>query len=319
MRVLVTGGSGFIGSNFIRFLIEKHPNNEIVNIDKLTYAGNIENLRDIENHKNYSFVQGDICEKDKVKDLVSNCDIIVNFAAESHVDRSIESSYEFIKTNIFGTHNLLEAARLNSNKRFHHISTDEVYGSLGEKGLFSENTNYDPRSPYSASKASADHLVMSYFHTYNLPVTITNCSNNYGPYQHPEKLIPLFITNLIEGKQVPVYGTGSNVRDWLFVKDHCTAIDLVIQKGNLGETYCIGGDCEKTNFEITKLLLSKFNLDEERIDYVKDRKGHDFRYAIDASKIKRQLGWSPDYEFSEGIEETIKWYQDNRIWWSSLK
>lgn len=319
MRVLVTGGSGFIGSNFIRFLIEKYPNHEIVNIDKLTYAGNIENLRDIENHKNYSFVKGDICEKDKVEDLVSNCDIIVNFAAESHVDRSIASSYEFIKTNILGTHNLLEAARLNGNTRFHHISTDEVYGSLGEKGLFSENTNYDPRSPYSASKASADHLVRSYFHTYNLPVTITNCSNNYGPYQHPEKLIPLFITNLIEGKQVPVYGTGSNVRDWLFVKDHCAAIDLVIQKGNLGETYCIGGDCEKTNFEITKLLLSKFNLDEERIDYVKDRKGHDFRYAIDASKIKRQLGWSPDYEFSEGIEETIKWYQDNRIWWSPLK
>jgi len=319
MRLLVTGGCGFIGSNFIRFLLHKYPDYEIINLDKLTYAGNINNLKDLESNRNYNFYNGDICDKDLVNSLVSNCDIIVNFAAESHVDRSIDSSYDFIKTNIVGTHILLEAARLNNRKRFHHISTDEVYGSLEESGFFDEETNYKPHSPYSASKASADHLVMAYYHTYNLPVTITNCSNNYGPYQHPEKLIPLFITNLIQSKKVPVYGNGKNVRDWLFVEDHCIAIDLVINKGIIGETYCIGGDCEKTNLEITSFLLDYFNFGDEMIDYVDDRKGHDYRYAIDFSKISENLGWSPKYNFSEAMVQTIKWYQSHVDWWSPLK
>jgi len=319
MHFLITGGCGFIGSNFIRYLIERYPESKIFNIDKLTYAGNLENLHSIEKNKNYHFIKGDICDKELVNNLVSEADIIVNFAAESHVDRSIENSHEFIMTNIVGTHNLLEAAKNNGNKRFHHISTDEVYGSLGNEGFFSEQTNYDPHSPYSASKASADHLVMAYYHTHKLPVTITNCSNNYGPYQHPEKLIPYFITNLMEGKKVPVYGTGTNVRDWLFVTDHCKAIDLVINKGKLGETYCIGGDCEKTNIEITKILISAFNMGPEMIDFVEDRKGHDFRYAIDFSKITKELGWSPSYSFKDGIKETVNWYKTNDSWWRSLK
>ncbi len=319
MRFLITGGCGFIGSNFIRYLIDFYPESKIFNIDKLTYAGNLENLHSVEKNKNYHFIKGDICDKELVNNLVSKADIIVNFAAESHVDRSIENSHEFIMTNILGTHNLLEAAKNNGNKRFHHISTDEVYGSLGKEGFFSEQTKYDPHSPYSASKASADHLVMAYYHTHKLPVTITNCSNNYGPYQHPEKLIPYFITNLMDGKKVPVYGTGTNVRDWLFVTDHCKAIDLVINKGKLGETYCIGGDCEKTNIEITEILISAFNMGPEMIEFVEDRKGHDFRYAIDFSKITKELGWSPSYSFKDGIKETVNWYKTNDSWWRALK
>lgn len=319
MKLLITGGSGFIGSNFIKFIVSKYPEYQIVNLDKLTYAGNPANLKDLEQNPNYSFIEGDICDKKLVNHIVKNVDLIVNFAAESHVDRSIAKSDEFITTNILGTHNLIEAARRNGNKRFHHISTDEVYGSLGPKGFFTENTNYDPHSPYSASKASADHLVMAYFHTHNLPITITNCSNNYGPYQHPEKLIPLFITNLLEGKKLPLYGNGLNVRDWLYVEDHCEAIDLVIQNGKLGETYCIGGDCEKTNLEITTHLLSEFGLDSKFIEYVDDRLGHDFRYAINFSKIKNELGWKPRNNFEEGISKTIKWYKANHLWWKELK
>ncbi|MCK5630064.1 MAG: dTDP-glucose 4,6-dehydratase, partial [Nanoarchaeota archaeon] len=241
------------------------------------------------------------------------------FAAESHVDRSIESSDIFVKTNVIGTHTLLEAARINGNKRFHHISTDEVFGSLEAEGKFNELTPYDPRSPYSASKAASDHLVRAYFHTHQLPVTISNCSNNYGPYQHPEKLIPLFITNLLENKNIPVYGDGLNIRDWLHVEDHCEAIDTIFHKGKIGETYCIGGECEKTNLEITKLILKEFNKDSNWIEFVEDRKGHDMRYAIDASKIKQELGWTPKHTFEQGIKETIQWYKNNVEWWSKLK
>ena len=318
MRLLVTGGCGFIGSNFIRYILKKYEDVFILNLDKLTYAGNLENLKDVDQDKRYKFINGDICDKVLVNQLANDVDIIVNFAAESHVDRSIENSEDFILTNVVGTHVLLEAARIN-RKRFHHISTDEVYGTLGHEGFFSEKTSYDPRSPYSASKASADHLVMAYYHTHNLKVTLTNCSNNYGPYQHPEKLIPFFITNLIQGKKVPLYGDGSNVRDWLHVEDHCAAIDLVIKKGTFGETYCIGGDCEKTNLEITNYLLDFFNFNKNKIEYVDDRKGHDFRYAIDFSKIRKELGWSPKHDFNSGMSQTVKWYKENEVWWKDLK
>ncbi|RMF54313.1 dTDP-glucose 4,6-dehydratase, partial [Candidatus Woesearchaeota archaeon] len=284
-----------------------------------TYAGNIENLKQIENHPNYKFVQGDICDTKLVNQLVKRVDAVVHFAAESHVDRSILKSDVFIRTNVLGTHILLEAARINGNKRFHHISTDEVFGSLGKEGKFNEKTPYNPRSPYSASKAASDHLARAYFHTYNLPVTITNCSNNYGPYQFPEKLIPLFITNLLEGKKLPLYGDGLNVRDWLHVEDHCEAIDLVLHEGKLGETYCVGGNAEKTNLEITWLILSAFGKGEDFIQFVEDRKGHDRRYAIDSTKIQEELGWRPKHTFEQGMRETIQWYKDNQEWWKKLK
>ncbi len=322
MKMLVTGGCGFIGTNFIYHILEKHPDYQIINLDKLTYAGNRENLERIEKdpkHKpRYTFVQGDICDIKLVEKLVEKVDIIVHFAAESHVDRSIEKSDVFVKTNVLGTHALLEAARIH-NKRFHQISTDEVFGSLGKTGKFNEKTPYSPRSPYSASKAAADHLAMAYYHTHGLAVTISNCSNNYGPYQFPEKLIPLFITNLMEGKKVPLYGDGMNIRDWLFVKDHCKAIDLIIHKGKIGETYCVGGDCEKTNKEITYSLLKAFGKGEESIDFVPDRKGHDGRYAIDNSKLQKELGWKPKVTFEQGMKLTIQWYKDNVSWWKKLK
>lgn len=321
MKILVTGGCGFIGTNFIRHIIEKYPDYEIVNLDKLTYAGNSRNfddLEEIEDDEIYSFFKGDICDKALVEEITEDIDLIVNFAAESHVDRSIENSEDFIKTNINGTLVLLEAAR-KKNIRFHHVSTDEVFGSLGPEGLFDENTPYDPRSPYSASKAASDHLVRSYFHTHGLAVTISNCSNNYGPFQHPEKLIPLFITNLMEKIKIPVYGDGSNIRDWLHVKDHCEAIDVIIHEGKSGETYCIGGNSEKTNMEITKLIIKDFSRNESAIEYVKDRKGHDKRYAIDATKIRNELGWVPKYTFEQGLKETIEWYLKNRTWWQKLK
>ena len=319
MNVLVTGGSGFIGSNFIHYIFEKHPDWNITNFDKLTYAGNLENLKKFENDARYKFVHGDICDKELVNQTMKDIDVVVNFAAESHVDRSIESSTEFIRTNVLGTQVLLDAALRNGVKRFHHISTDEVFGALGEKGMFTENTPYDPRSPYSASKAASDHLVRAYYHTHKLPITISNCSNNYGPYQFPEKLIPLFVTNLMDGKKVPVYGEGKNVRDWIHVKDHCSAIDLILEKGVIGETYCVGGDHELSNIDLTKKLLSEFNFGEEHIEYVEDRKGHDFRYAIDSSKIKKELGWKQEFIFESGLKQTIDWYKSNENWWRPLK
>lgn len=319
MRILVTGGCGFIGSNFILQMLNKYPDYEIINLDKLTYAGNIENLKSLENDSRYKFVEGDICDKDLVDSLVKDVDAIVHFAAESHVDRSILHADEFVKTNVIGTQTLLDAARRHGNKRFHHVSTDEVFGALGKEGKFSEITPYNPHSPYSASKAGSDHLVRAYYDTYGLPITISNCSNNYGPYQFPEKLIPLFVTNLIDDKKVPVYGEGLNVRDWIHVHDHNEAVDLILHKGKIGETYCLGGDAEKTNIEITMKLLSAFNKGEESITHVEDRKGHDFRYAIDFTKIKTELGWMPKHTFEEGLDETIKWYKDNEDWWRPLK
>lgn len=334
MRMLVTGGCGFIGSNFIHYIAKKYPDYEIANLDVLTYAGNLENLKDVENpprlaettarrreagNPNYKFVRGDICDKDLVENLVKDCDIIVHFAAESHVDRSIIDASAFVRTNVIGTHILLEAARKYS-KRFHHVSTDEVFGSLGPNDqAFNENTPYDPRSPYSASKAASDHLVRAYYHTYDLPITISNCSNNYGPYHFPEKVIPLFITNLIEGKKVPLYGDGLNIRDWLYVEDHCEAIDLIIHKGKFGETYCVGGNSEKTNKELTEMILKLIGKDETNIEYVKDRPGHDRRYSIDFSKIKNELGWQPKTSFEEGIKKTIEWFKNNEAWWKSIK
>ncbi|MFH0930096.1 MAG: dTDP-glucose 4,6-dehydratase [Candidatus Moraniibacteriota bacterium] len=320
MKLLVTGGAGFIGSNFIRYIFKEYPDYKIVNLDLLTYAGNLENLKDIENNKNYKFVKGDIADKELVNNLVKDCDVIVNFAAESHVDRSIIDSSDFIKTNIVGTHNLLEAAKMNGLKRFHHISTDEVFGHLEPNDpAFDENTPYAPRSPYSASKAASDHLVRAYFHTFGLPITISNCSNNYGPFHFPEKLIPLAITNIIENKKIPVYGDGLQVRDWLFVDDHCEAIDLIIQKGKIGETYCIGGNAEKTNMEIVKKILELLKQGEEVIEYVKDRPGHDRRYAIDFSKIKSELGWHPRTSFEDGMKQTVEWYKANEDWWRDVK
>jgi dTDP-glucose 4,6-dehydratase len=309
MKILVTGGAGFIGSNFIIYWLKKYPMDVIVNFDKLTYAGNLANLKEIEDNSNYKFVQGDICDATLVNDLVKDVDLIVNFAAETHVDRSIASSADFVKTNVLGTHCLLEAARLNGNIRFHHISTDEVFGSLEmDSSKFNEATPYDPRSPYSASKAASDHLVRAYFHTYGLPITISNCSNNYGPRQFPEKLIPLFVTNLMSGKKVPVYGAGKNIRDWIYVDDHNAGVEAIIKKGKIGETYCLGGNNELTNLEITKSILEILGKGEDMIEYVPDRLGHDFRYAIDFSKAKKELGWEPVVEFKEGLKKTVEWY-----------
>jgi len=320
MKVLVTGGAGFIGSNFIRYWLKNNPDDQIVNLDVLTYAGNLENLKDIENNPNYKFVKGDICDVDLVNQLVSETDLIVHFAAESHVDRSILDAESFIRTNVIGTHNLLEAALRNDKKRFHHVSTDEVFGALEMNDpKFNEETAYDPRSPYSASKASSDHLVRAYFHTHNLPITISNCSNNYGPYQFPEKLIPLFVTNLMEGKKVSIYGKGENVRDWIHVDDHNAGVESIIKKGKIGETYCLGGGNEKSNMEITKAILAEMGVGEEMIEYVTDRKGHDLRYAIDYAKAKQELGWEPKIDFAEGLQKTIKWYKSNKTWWKNIK
>ncbi len=320
MKLLVTGGAGFIGSNFIHYWLAKYPADEIINLDLLTYAGNPDNLKDIENDARYEFVHGDITDASLVASLVSKVDLIVHFAAESHVDRSIKDSADFIKTNVEGTRVLLEAAKNKGGVRFHHISTDEVFGALAFGApKFNETTPYDPRSPYSASKAASDHLVRAYYHTYKLPVTISNCSNNYGPYQYPEKLIPLFVTNLLEGKKVPVYGAGANVRDWIHVDDHNRGVDLIIQRGKIGETYCLGGNNEKSNLEITRLILELMGQGEEMIEYVADRPGHDLRYAIDFTKAKEDLGWQPEIDFREGIARTLAWYKDQTAWWRKLK
>jgi len=320
MKLLVTGGAGFIGSNFIRYILDKHPNFDIVNLDKLTYAGNLENLRGVENNPRYTFVKGDICHKTNVQSIVNKhgIDSIVNFAAESHVDRSILGAAEFVQTNIVGTNILLEVTKETKIKRFLQVSTDEVYGSLGATDLFTEETPIHPNSPYSASKASADMLALAYQHTFDLPVVITRCSNNYGPYQFPEKLIPLMIANALDNRPLPVYGDGMNVRDWLHVKDHCSAIDEVLHHGKIGEVYNIGGNNEKPNIEIVKLILKNLKKPESLITYVKDRPGHDRRYAIDSSKIQRQLGWKPSYTFEQGIVETIKWYVENETWWKRI-
>lgn len=318
-KILVTGGAGFIGSNFIRYWLKNNKNDYIINLDKLTYAGNLDSLSDVVGSPNYKFVQGDICDTDLVNGLTVDVDLMINFAAESHVDRSILSSADFIKTNIDGTRVLLEAARKNGNIRFHQISTDEVFGSLSlSDPKFNENTPYDPRSPYSASKAAADHLVRAYYHTYNLPVTISNCSNNYGPYQFPEKLIPLFITNLLRGKKVPVYGSGNNVRDWIHVDDHNRGIEMIVKRGSIGETYCLGGGNEMKNIDITKIILSNLGFGEEMIEFVEDRLGHDFRYAIDFSKAQKNIDWEPRINFEDGLKNTIDWYKNNTDWWEKI-
>ncbi|RXS89213.1 dTDP-glucose 4,6-dehydratase [Geobacillus sp. PK12] len=321
MNLLVTGGAGFIGSNFVRYMLEKYPNYKVVNYDLLTYAGNLENLKDVENHPNYTFVKGDINNRELVDYLVKTheIDVIVNFAAESHVDRSITDPDIFVKTNVLGTQALLDVAKANNIKKYVQISTDEVYGTLGETGYFTEETPLAPNSPYSASKAGGDLLVRAYHETYGLNVNITRCSNNYGPYHFPEKLIPLMITNALEGKELPIYGDGQNIRDWLHVKDHCAAIDLVIHKGRPGEVYNIGGHNERTNNEIVHLIVEKLGVSKDLIKYVADRPGHDRRYAIDPTKIMTELGWKPQYTFEKGIVETIQWYIDNQEWWKNIK
>jgi len=320
MKVLVTGGAGFIGSNLIHYLLKERSDWQIVNLDALTYAGNLENLKQVEKNPNYEFVKGDICDQKLVDSLVNEVDAVIHLAAESHVDRSILDSQAFVKTNVLGTLNLLEACKKNGNKRFHHVSTDEVFGHLGLKDpAFNEETPYDPRSPYSASKASSDHLVRAYFYTHGLPITISNCSNNYGPYQFPEKLIPLFTSNLIEGKKVPVYGDGMQIRDWIHVEDHNRGVLMILEKGKAGETYCLGGDSEKPNIEIVKLILNQLGKGEEMIEYVEDRKGHDRRYAIDFTKAKKELGWEPLINFEQGMKDTIDWYVKNQAWWKSVK
>ncbi len=322
MKILVTGGAGFIGSNFILYWMKNHPDDQIVNLDRLTYAGNLENLKEVEKNPNYSFVHGDICNGTDVEKVMQGVETVVHFAAETHVDRSITEPAPFIMTNVVGTQILLDAALKNRVKKFHHVSTDEVFGSLDleDPNKFSERTNYNPRSPYSAGKAGSDYLVKAYHNTYGLPITITNCSNNFGPYQFPEKLIPLAITNLLEDKKVPVYGDGLYVRDWLYVEDHCRAIEAVLLKGKIGETYCVGGLTEDiNNLEIIKKIISILGKSEDMIEFVKDRPGHDRRYAIDWSKIKNELEWEPLYSFDEWLKKTIEWYKQNQDWWKNVK
>ena len=317
--LLVTGGAGFIGSCFVRHELTKHPDYKIINLDALTYCGNIENLNDVKDNPNYTFVHGNICDRKLVRELVAESDCIVNFAAESHVDNSIKHPEIFVETNIQGTLNLLQAGKELGVERYLQVSTDEVYGTLGKTGYFYETTPLAPNSPYSASKASADMLVRAYRETYGLPTLNTRCSNNYGPYQYPEKLIPFFISQLLKGEKVPVYGDGLNVRDWLYVYDHCEAIDVVLHKGKIGEVYNIGGHNEKTNMEITHLILEAMGKDESSIKYVKDRLGHDRRYAISNNKITTELGWKPSITFEEGIKLTINWYLNNQEWMKSIE
>ena len=328
-NILVTGGAGFIGSHLVRLLVNKYPDYHIINMDVLTYAGNLENLKDIEDKENYTFVKCDICDVEQVNQVFKKfqIDSVIHLAAESHVDRSIIDPFSFAKTNVMGTLNLLQAAKESwngnfSNHLFYHVSTDEVFGSLGEEGFFTEETAYDPHSPYSASKASSDHFVRAFADTYGLPTVISNCSNNYGSFQFPEKLIPLFINNIVNNKPLPVYGTGENVRDWLFVDDHARAIDIIFHKGKLGETYNIGGFNEWKNIDLIKVMIKTVDrllgreegTSEKLITHVTDRAGHDLRYAIDSTKLKKELGWEPSLQFEEGIEKTVKWYLENQEW-----
>jgi dTDP-glucose 4,6-dehydratase len=321
MKLLVTGGCGFIGSNFIRYILKKYPDYRVINLDALTYAGNPENLKDLKENTRYSFIHGRIEDATLVKDLMKDIDCVVNFAAESHVDRSIIDAQPFLITNVIGTQILLETARITSVKRFIHISTDEVYGSLGDEGRFTEDTPLRPNSPYAASKASADLLVRAYHETYGLPTIIVRPSNNYGPYQFPEKFIPLAITNLFEDKPIPVYGKGENIRNWLFVEDCCSAVDMILHNGKIGEIYNVGGTVEKKNIEIATMILDLLGKNSSYINYVKDRPGHDYRYSLDSSKIEREIGWRPSRYpgIEEGIKETIRWYRENRWWWEPLK
>lgn len=319
MNLLVTGGAGFIGSNFIRHMLGAYPDDKIVNLDYLTYAGNLNNLKTCDTNPHYTFVRGDICDHTLVNAVMEKLgiDTVVHFAAESHVDRSIADASVFVKTNVLGTHTLLEAAKERNVRKFIHISTDEVYGSI-RVGSFRETDILSPSSPYSSSKAGSDLLALSYFTTYDLPVIITRCTNNFGPYQYPEKLIPLFVTNLLDGKKVPVYGTGKNVRDWIHVGDHCRAIDFLLNRGNSGEIYNIGGENEKTNLEITEKVLTLLEKDDSMIEYVQDRPGHDFRYSLNCTKLRR-LGWNPSRSFEEALRDTVSWYAENEWWWRPLK
>lgn len=320
MKILVTGGAGFIGSNFIRYWLRNHDD-ELVNLDKLTYAGNLENLNDVYDDKRYSFVHGDICDASVVERAMDGVDLVVHFAAESHVDRSIVSPNAFVQTNVMGTFVLLEEAKKRGT-RFHHVSTDEVFGSLelDSDEKFTDTSPFEPNSPYAASKAGSDHLVRAYYMTYGLPITISNTSNNFGPYQFPEKLIPLVITNLLEGLKVPIYGDGRQSRDWLYVDDHCRAIDLILSKGKVGETYLIGGSTDDvSNIDVVKKIVAMLNMDESVIEHIKDRPGHDVRYAIDWSKAKRELGYSPQFDFDEYLRVTVEWYQTHTDWWQRVK
>ncbi|WP_339788635.1 dTDP-glucose 4,6-dehydratase [Paenibacillus sp. FSL R7-0313] len=320
MKLLVTGGAGFIGSNFVMYMLKQHPDYKIINIDALTYAGNLENLKSIEQNSNHTFVKADITDVQAIDQLMQQgIDVVVNFAAESHVDRSILEPEVFVKTNVLGTQVLLDAAKKYGVTKFVQVSTDEVYGSLGETGLFTEETPLQPNSPYSASKAGGDLLVRAYHETFGLPVNITRCSNNYGPYQFPEKLIPLMISRALNDEALPVYGDGLNIRDWLYVEDHCSAIDLVIHKGRNGEVYNIGGNNERTNVHIVKTILEQLGKPESLIKYVQDRLGHDRRYGIDPTKTMSELGWKPKYTFETGIKETIQWYLDNKEWWTRIQ
>lgn len=322
-KLFVTGGAGFIGVNFVKYWRKHHPEDFIVNFDALTYAGCRDSQKELEGQDYYYFVHGNICNESLLHEIFTGVyevlpkpDLIVHFAAESHVDRSINDPYSFVKTNVLGTQALLDVALKYGKIRFHHVSTDEVFGSLGpEDAPFTEQTPYHPRSPYSASKAASDHLVRAYHETYGLPVTISNCSNNYGPYQFPEKLIGLAITNLMQGKKIPVYGKGENIRDWLHVEDHCRAIEKILLEGKIGETYCIGGEAERTNMQVVRTILQEFGMGEDMLEFVQDRAGHDFRYAMDISKIRKELGWEPKVSFEEGLKQTIEWYRGNEGWW----
>ncbi|MEK9155721.1 MAG: dTDP-glucose 4,6-dehydratase [Patescibacteria group bacterium] len=318
MKILVTGGAGFMASNFIRYILQKYPDYKIVNLDKLTYSGNPENLKDIDDNPNYQFVCGDIANENDVKKAIEGVDAIINYAAETHVDQSLLHPDQFVKTNVLGTCVLLEAIRKFGIKRFIQISTDEVFGAV-LKGTTNEEAPFKPRSPYSASKAGADHLAYAYFTTYNAPVIITHSCNFFGPYQFPEKLIPRFITNLLEGKKVPVYTPGNQIREWIFTEDHCSAIDAILHRGQIGEIYNIGTGYRKTNLEITKKIIKLFHKNEDEIEYVKDRPGHDVRYAVNSNKLRGELGWKPEYGFNEALKKTVSWYANNSNWWKPLK
>jgi dTDP-glucose 4,6-dehydratase len=322
MKLLVTGGAGFIGSNFIRYWLKNHPGDEITNLDKLTYAGHLSSTSDFADNPKYTFIKGDICDSSVVEKAMVGAEIVAHFAAETHVDRSIVGPQVFLQTNVIGTQVLLDAALKAGVKKFHHVSTDEVFGALGldSKDKFNEGTLYNPRSPYSASKAGSDHLVRSYFHTYGLPITITNCSNNFGPFMDPEKFIPRMITDLISGQPLKIYGDGLYVRDWLYVEDHCRAIEKVLESGVSGETYLVGGQTEEiNNLEVAKKLLKIFGLGEDALKFVKDRPGHDRRYAVDWRKINKELGWQPQFSFDGWLVKTVDWYKDNEAWWKPLK